>query len=523
MNKRSLKTTYFTLAAGVVLGGLAMASILKTGVIPTAFAGDPGSARVVSGVTAENMTVLRNLDSTFASLVEFIEPSVVHIRSESKTSKDMMGRAMPVGGEGSGVIFRPDGWIVTNDHVVNGFDKVTVVMADGREFAGTVKRAEDSDIAVIKIDAKDLPAATFADSSRVKPGQFALAVGAPFGLENTVTIGHVSALGRSSEVPDQRVDARARFYTDLIQTDASINQGNSGGPLLNVDGQVVGINTAIYSGTGGSVGIGFAIPANQVRLIADTLIEKGKITRGYLGLVPVNLKPYQKKDMKVEGGALVEQVPNNGPAGMAGIKKGDVIVRVGNVPILGQLDVRNSMLRYAPGQKVKVEVLRDGETKSVELTVGTPPKNPTLPRPNEDAPDMKEFQWPNLPEGFGDMLPKGFPPTTPDTKEQGAPKTGKARLGVNVADVDDTTRKQFNIPSGISGAVVTGVEPGSVAAKLGIQDGDVIRRVGDVTVSSGADLVKAMESVKWGDTKSISWARYGENSKFEQSRSIEFR
>lgn len=136
---------------------------------------------------------------------------------------------------------------------------------------------------------------------------------------------------------------------------------------------------------------------------------------------------------------------------------------------------------------------------------------------------MKEFQWPNLPEGFGDMLPKGFPPTTPDTKEQGAPKTGKARLGVNVADVDDTTRKQFNIPSGISGAVVTGVEPGSVAAKLGIQDGDVIRRVGDVTVSSGADLVKAMESVKWGDTKSISWARYGENSKFEQSRSIEFR
>lgn len=519
MKNRSLRTTYVTLAAGAIVGALAMATVFKTDVVTSAVAGPQVSVKNVGNINNADMEALRQLDSSFASLAEFIEPSVVHIRSESKTSKDMMGRAMPSGGEGSGVIFRPDGWIVTNDHVVNGFDKVTVVLADGREFPGTVKRAEDSDLAVIKIDSKNLPAATFADSSKVRPGQFAIAMGAPFGLENSITIGHVSALGRNSMVPDSKVGAMERFYTDLIQTDAAINQGNSGGPLLNVDGQVIGINTAIYSGTGGNVGIGFAIPANQARLIADMLIEKGKISRGFLGLVPVNLKPYQKTEMKIEGGALVDEVPNNSPAGIAGLKKGDVITKVGSLQIRSQIDVRNAMLKYAPGEKVSVQVLRDGQTKSVDVTIGTPPKPVAQ---GQNNPNFKQFEMPDLPNGFGDLLPKGFGNDDNGSQETPA-REDKARLGVNVSDVDESARKQYDIPADVAGAVVTGIEPGSVASKIGLQVGDVIKQVGDKQVRTGADLVKAMESVKWGDSKTVAWAHFGKNSTFEQSRTVLFK
>ncbi|MFN8220145.1 MAG: trypsin-like peptidase domain-containing protein [Fimbriimonadales bacterium] len=525
-SRRSLKTTYFTLAAGAVLGAIAMATVLKTDVVPMAVAQQGGQVRQISNVKATDMDALRSLDQTFASLTEFIEPSVVHIRSESKTSKDLMGRAMPIGGEGSGVIYRPDGWILTNDHVVNGFDKVTVVLADGREFPGKVTRAEDSDLAVVKIDAKDLPSAGFADSSKVRPGQFAIAVGSPFGLENSVTIGHISALSRQSQVPDSRLDQQVRFYSDLIQTDASINMGNSGGPLLNVDGQVVGINTAIYSGTGGSVGIGFAIPSNQARLIADMLIEKGKITRGYLGLVPENLKPYQKKEMGIDGGAIVDQIPQDSPAAMGGLKKGDVILRVGDAPIKNQIDVRNSMLRYAPNTKVTVEVLRGTERKSFDVKIGTPPKNPVVQpdRPTSGGNgggNPHNFNIPGMPD-IQDLMPKGFG-GTPDNGDVQPLREGKARLGVGVQALDNASRKTYNIPADVQGALVTAVEPGSVAEKLGLKPGDVVKQVGDTTIRSGEDLVKAMEDVQWGDTATLKWARYTKNGQFEQSRPVTFR
>lgn len=513
------------LGAGVVVGAVAMATVLNTPSIRPAFAQTPVyQARPAADLDEESLATLRALDRSFASLAEYIEPATVLIRSEGGRQADVLGRRMPeAAGSGSGVIFRPDGWIITNDHVVGGFEKVTVVLSDGRELPGKVTRAEDSDIALIKVEATGLPTVQFADSDKVRPGQFAIAVGSPFGLENTVTVGHVSATGRTTSVPDQRM-GQARFYSDMIQTDASINVGNSGGPLLNVDGQVIGINTAIFSGTGGSVGIGFAIPSNQARLIAETLIEKGRITRAYLGLAPANLKEIQKQELGLEGGALVDAIPNDGPSAVAGLKKGDVIVRIGDVRITNQQELRNSMLRYAPGQTVDVEYVRDGKVRSAEVKLGTPPKDLTISRePEEDGsspsrpPFFREFNFPEF-----DIPELGRP--RPDEKEDVAPlREGKARLGVTIESLSETLRKQFNIPESATGVVVIQVEPGSVAQRAGLRPGDVIQGLGDKEIKTRDDLSRAMEGIEWGDRSSLKSIRFGKGSQVVQERTITFR
>jgi S1-C subfamily serine protease len=238
---------------------------------------------------SNNAASLQAMDAQFADLVEQISPSVVHIRvGDAPKDSDVNGmmQSPTMQGQGSGVIFRNDGWIVTNDHVVMDAEKVTVVLSNGKEYTGTVKRLEDdrNDIAVVKIDAKDLVAAPFA-KSKVRPGQYAIAVGAPFGLENTVTIGHISALGRMNMAGGGNGETRS--YVNMIQTDAAINPGNSGGPLLNIDGEVIGINTSIYSASAGvmggspsNAGIGFTIPAEQAEFIANLLIKRGKVPQG---------------------------------------------------------------------------------------------------------------------------------------------------------------------------------------------------------------------------------------------------
>lgn len=516
------KSAFAILAIGVVVGGLAMANLKS--IVPKAVAGqDAPIARPISSISAENMTALRNLDESFANLSEYVEPSVVHIRSEGKSGSDLFGRRMgATGGIGTGVIFRPDGWIITNDHVVNGFDKVTVVLADGKEYNGEVRRAEDSDIAVVKINAKDLPAAVFGDSNKVRPGQFAMAVGSPFGLENTVTIGHISALGRMNQIADPRAEGGARFYPDLIQTDTPINQGNSGGPLINIEGQVIGINSAIISTTGGSNGIGFSIPSNQARLLAETLIEKGKITRGALGLVPMNLKPYQQKDMKLDGGALVEEVSNTGPAAAAGIKKGDVIVKVGTFPIKSQMDVRNSMLRYSPGSSVDVEVVRDGQPKTFKVTLSDPKKvRGTFQQEQQRGDDgggqaMPFDEMPNI-----DEFLRG--PRKNDEKDVPPVRTGPARLGISIEPLSADNRKEFDIPANVDGVLVRTVESGSVAERLGIQKGHIIQQIGDKKLRTPEDLTSAMKSLKWGDKTRISFGKYSSKMQFSQSTDVEFR
>lgn len=498
-------------------------------------AGSQVKASPVATISTDSMTMLRELDTTFANLVDLVEPSVVNIRVESGGSRDQYGRLLGrTGGEGSGVIFRPDGWIVTNDHVVAGAKKVTVVLNDGKEYPGTVRRAGDrqNDIAVIKIEATNLPAARFGDSMKVRAGQFAIAVGAPFGLENTATIGHISALGRGSTVMDANAGARA--YSDMIQTDASINPGNSGGALLNVEGEVIGINTSIigsggmFGGSGGSVGIGFAIPSNQARLIAEMLIEKGKVTRGYLGLVPENLKGFEKREMGLQDGAIARSVENTGPAARAGIKEGDVITKIGSFPVRNQQELRNTMLRIAPGSKVQVQLIRNKQTVTTDLTIGELPKElvaqtgPTTPEGEDPGNPGDLFKGlPGAPDGlFGDDSGQ-----MPDNSEERVPpiRQGQARLGVAVEQLTTDARAEFRIPANVSGVVVRTVEPGSVADRLGVKPGDVIQEVGGVKTDIPEALKKAMNGVKWGETRRIKMGRYGVGAVVQREQDVPFR
>jgi serine protease Do len=239
---------------------------------------------------------------------------------------------------GSGVIVRSDGYILINDHVVAGADRVTVTLLDGRQFPGKVFRDPKSDLALIKINADNLPAAQLADSDSVRIGQWALAFGSPFALNDTMTVGVVSSLNRREEIGEGGTN---RLYPILIQTDASINPGNSGGPLVDVYGRVVGVNVAIESPSGGNVGIGFAIPANTARFIMDQLISKGAVTRGYLGLAPASLSYEDQQRYNIKQGALVTEVQDGTPAAKAGFQVEDVIVRYDNKLVAGEATFRD--------------------------------------------------------------------------------------------------------------------------------------------------------------------------------------
>lgn len=511
---KSPKIAYAWLAGGILMGAVAMAMVNQGRVVPTAIAQN-GPSRTVGNLTSENMSLLRNLDASFANLAEYVEPAVVHIRVESGRQTDMMGRRMPqMGGEGSGVIIRSNGWILTNDHVVGGAEKVTITLSDGREFDGKVTSSNDgTDLAVVKINGTNLPTVDFADSSQVKPGQFAVAVGSPFGLENSVTVGHVSALGRESFANDPQTGSQ-RNYPDLIQTDAAINRGNSGGPLLDIEGRVIGINTVIYSTSGGSMGVGFAIPSNQARLTADMLIEKGKIVKGYLGLVPSTLKAYQQKELGLNGGAVVsfKDLGNNpSPAKNAGMQEGDIVTKIGTYPIKVQGDLRLAMYRYAPGETIPIEIVRNKVKKTVNVKLMAPPQSTVVQRNSEpqtnDEPQLK------LPEEFREF---GFP-TEPDTKSEEKdsrvpPVSEKPRLGVNIQPLTDDLRKTHSIPESVSGVFVSGVETGSAAARVGIKVGDVLLEVKGVRVQTPEGVVSAMSSAKWGDKVRVKYGRYGQGS-----------
>jgi serine protease Do len=311
----------------------------------------------------------------------------------------------------------------------------------------------------------------------------------------------------------------ARVYSDFIQTDAPLNSGNSGGPLVNIEGQVIGINTAIYSGTGGNVGIGFAIPSNFARLIAEKLITDGKLVRGYLGVLPENLKPYQIKEMKLDGGALVAEVPNDGPAAVAGIKKDDVIVRIGRTDVKSQQDLRTAMLQNAPGQTVPIELVRDGQRKTFQLKVAKVPDDTVVQTspgrggsPNIDPRDLfPEF------EGFGPGDPGDDRGDVPPLRE------GQARLGVSVQNLTPDLRNRYRIAAKVEGAVVTAVESGSVAARNSIAVGDVIQSLGNKPIRTAKDVTEAMGGVKWGQTKQMKVTRYTSNGVFTRDLPVVFR
>jgi serine protease Do len=367
-------------------------------------------------------------------------------------------------GLGSGVIIDADGYILTNEHVVRDADKITVTLPDGRELMGEIKGKDArSDLAIIKINASNLPAAKLGNSDNVKIGEWVVAIGNPFGFgldnpEPTVTVGVVSALHRSL---GPRL-GRDRDYNDLIQTDAAINPGNSGGPLVNLKGEVVGINVAIWTTTGGYQGIGFAIPANSAKRIITKLIEGKKILYGWLGVQVKDLEDKMAKYLGVADGkgVLVEKAIDNGPAQKSGMKDLDVIRTFDNQQINSVKELLAIVGKAEVGKKVKVNVIRDKKELALEVQVGERPQN--LEKSLEEGTEEKE---------------------------------GKSFRGIVAQDITDEARRRFRIEEQ-KGVVVADVEPGSAADEAGIMPGDIIVEVNREAVNNLSDFNKIIAKAK---------------------------
>jgi len=358
-------------------------------------------------------------------------------------------------GIGSGVIATKDGYILTNNHVVDGSDEVKVALTDGREFtAKVIGRDPKTDIAVIKVDAKDLPALPIADSERVEVGDVVLAVGNPFGIGQTVTTGIVSATGRGG--------ATGLDYEDFIQTDAAINPGNSGGALVDAEGRLIGINTAILSRSGGNQGIGFAIPSNLARDVMENLVKDGRVTRGFLGVMIQDVTPALAKQFKLKDahGALVSEVSPRSPAEKAGVKEGDVILEFNGKKVTDSRHLKLEVARTKPGESVEFKVLRDGANKTFDVAL-------------KEMPGTEQLA----------------------SKDSHGKSDDNGTLnGVSVSDLDNGARQQFDLPGTVRGVVITGVEPDSAAAEAGLKPGDVIQEINRKPVKTADEAVKLTEN-----------------------------
>jgi len=371
-------------------------------------------------------------------------------------------------GLGSGVIVDAEnGYVLTNAHVVDGADDVEVVTFDNRKLdAEWVRSDEKTDLAVIKVQPGRLTEAPLGDSDKMEVGDMVMAFGAPEGLSQTVTTGIISAKGRTTARGDVDV------YQDFIQTDAAINHGNSGGPLVNMRGQIVGINAAIISRTGQNEGIGLAVPSNMVRNVMEQLIEKGKVVRGYLG---VGIQPVDEdlaKSFQLPGtkGALVTQIAPGGPAEKAGLKPGDFIVAVDGKPVKDDNELHNVVAHLDPGKSYKLKIYRDGKFRNIDVTLGERPE------------DMASV--------FGSESPTG----RPGSKGAKAAEAAEARFGLKVGELDDQTRKQLGFKTEVKGVVITEVQETSDAFDRGLRVGMVVTEVQGKPVADLAEFGKAMSA-----------------------------
>jgi len=426
--------------------------------------------------------------SSFAPLVEKVSPSVVTIATSKLQQKrpgnpnmnDPMFRRFfglpdpgtdeadkaPKGrdkkrleraGLGSGVIVAEDGYILTNNHVIDGADEIIVTLGNEKHEYKAKKIGNDpaTDIAILKIEATNLPAITFTDSDKTHVGDLCIAVGNPFGLTQSVTLGIVSALGRGGRgISD---------YENFIQTDASINPGNSGGALVDVEGRLIGINTAIFSMSGGNQGIGFAVPANLARSVMESLLKTGKVSRGFLGVALQPLSEELASQFKIKGtnGALISEVTELSPAQKAGLKSGDVVVEVAGKKVEGPRELQLLVASLTPGAKVDVKAIRDGKDQNftVELT---------------ERPSAR---------GAAQQEPAKSP--DPDVLD-----------GVTVADLDPEVRKRFAIPEESKGVVISEISPDSPSAEAGLKVGDVVHEANREPITSSKQAVDLSEKLK---------------------------
>ena len=352
-------------------------------------------------------------------------------------------------GLGSGIIIDSEkGYIITNNHVVEDADELKINLGDKREFDGKVVGTDpQTDIAVVKIDGKNLPSAKLGDSDTIRAGQWAIAIGNPFGLSQTVSIGVISATGRAN--------VGVAAYEDMIQTDAAINPGNSGGPLVNIKGEIIGINTAIFTRSGGYQGIGFAIPINMVKIIMKDLVEKGKVVRGWLGVVIQDIDPALAKsfNVTVTEGVLVSDVQDNSPAKEAGFERGDIVIEYDGKSIRDVNHLRNTVAQTEINKKIKVKVLRDGKEKELTVKIGEQPS---------------------------DLFAAG----------PGAAPSGKD-LGMTVQNLTKELAKSLGVEEE-SGVIVTEVQPGSPAAMSEIREGDFIKEVNRKKINNVTEFKKAL-------------------------------
>ena len=492
------------------LAGAAIAAVAMAGAGDhTSWNGSP-FGRLINASTAPVMASAPGTQMSFADIFEKVSPAVVSIHVTSKVDTATMRRAIPGfenfpfdivprgGGQGddgssgggaapdprrapkqmssgSGFFISSDGYILTNNHVVENAEEIKVTLNDGKEIKATVVgRDEGTDLAVIRVEGKDFPYVSFENKARPRVGDWVLAVGNPYDLGGTATAGIVSAYNR---------DIGEKFV-DYIQIDAPINRGNSGGPTFDTYGRVIGVNTAIFSPSGGSVGIGFDIPADVAESVSKQLMGGHQITRGYLGATVQDLNDEMASSFGLVGrkGAIVAGLVPSGPAARAGVEQGDVIVSVNGQPVKSASELTREVAKVHAGDTMRLDVFRGGKERMVDVHSGTRPSEAQLAQ-NGGAPDGDD----------SDAAPGGA---------AHAPGQG-AILGMSLAPINPLTRQQYGLPATAHGLVVQNVKSSSDAGDKGLKRGDVIVRAGDREIATASDITAALTDWKHAGRTSI--------------------